>query len=107
LKILKDDGGLKMLKIVAKRYLKDGVFDEYVQLVKTLADQSRKEPGCIEYALYVNREQNIAATMETWENQAFLDAHIEIVLAEGYPAKLNAYADPNQPAQIEKYEYVY
>lgn len=96
-----------MLKIVAKRYLIEGSYDAYVQLVKTLADQSRKEPGCIEYALYFNREQNVAATMETWENQECLDAHIAIVQSHGYPAKLNAYADPNRPAQIEKYEYVY
>lgn len=96
-----------MIKIVAKRYLVEGAFDAYVQLVTELADQSRKEPGCIEYALYVNREQNIAATMETWENQECLDAHIAIVLAQGYPAKLNAHADPNRPTLVEKYEYVY
>lgn len=96
-----------MLKIVAKRYLKEGVLDEYVDLVKTLVDQSRKEAGCIEYELYVNRELNLAVMMETWENQQYLDQHSKIVQAAGYPAKLNAYADPEKPAQVEKYEYVY
>lgn len=96
-----------MLKIVAKRTLIEGTLEKYTAVVQELADQTRQEPGCLEYALYVNREQNIAAIIETWENQESLDAHLRIVEAAGFRERLNAYADPAKPVQVEKYEFVY
>ncbi|MBW4081215.1 putative quinol monooxygenase [Paenibacillus sp. S150] len=96
-----------MLRIVAKRTLIEGVLEKYTALVQELADQTRQEPGCIEYTLYVNRGQNVAAIIETWESQEYLDAHLKVVEAAGYRERLNAYADPGQPVQVEKYEYVY
>ncbi|MEK5032142.1 antibiotic biosynthesis monooxygenase [Paenibacillus sp. FSL R7-0302] len=96
-----------MLKIVAKRTLIEGSLEKYTAVVQELADQSRQEPGCVEYVLYVNREQNVAAIIETWENQEYLDAHLKLVEAGGYRERLNAYAKPGQPVQVEKYEFVY
>lgn len=96
-----------MLKIVAKRYLKDGVFDEYVEVVRPLVEQSRQEAGCIEYALYANRQLNLAVMIETWADQQSLEQHLEIVRKQGYPEKLNAYADPERSVQVEQYAYVY
>ena len=40
-----------MLKLVAKRYVIPGKLDEYIAVAKGLVDQTRKEAGCIEYAL--------------------------------------------------------
>lgn len=96
-----------MLKIVAKRTLIEGSLEKYTAVVQELADQSRQEPGCVEYALYVNREQNVAAIIETWESQEHLDAHLKVVEAAGYRDRLNAYAEPGQSVQVEKYEFVY
>ncbi|WP_020617989.1 putative quinol monooxygenase [Paenibacillus daejeonensis] len=96
-----------MLKIVAKRYLKTGVLDEYLAVVRPLVDASRQEPGCIEYALYINRDENAAVMMETWESEAALESHLKIVRAAGYPEKLNQFADPDHPSKVEKYDHVY
>lgn len=96
-----------MLKIVAKRYVREGFFDTYVALAQRLVDQSRQEIGCIEYALYADRRENLAVIMETWESEAYLAAHLQLVRSEGWPDKLNAFADPERPAQAERYAYVY
>lgn len=96
-----------MLKVIAKRYLKSGVLDEYLTVVRPLVDASRQEPGCIEYALYINRDENSAVMMETWESEAALEEHLKIVRAAGYPELLNRYADPEKPAKVDKYDHLY
>lgn len=96
-----------MIKIVAKRYLQDGVFEQYLAVVKELVDYSRQEAGCIEYALYADHEQRAAVIMETWASQEALDQHLVYVRQAGYPDKLNSFADPKRPAQVEKFAYVY
>ncbi|MBD2846585.1 antibiotic biosynthesis monooxygenase [Paenibacillus sp. IB182496] len=96
-----------MLKIVAKRYLKPDTLDEYLVVVRPLVNASRQEPGCIEYALYFDRDEYAAVMMETWESEAALEEHLKIIRAVGYPEKLERYADPAKPSKMKKYNYVY
>ena len=58
-----------MIKLVAKRWLKPGAWDEYIALAQTLVDQTREEPGCVDYALYGVKEEDLAVMMETWTDQ--------------------------------------
>ena len=94
-----------MIKLVAKRWLKPGVWEEYAALVKVLVDQTREEPGCVDYALY--GDGDLAVMMETWTDQAALDVHLARLKAENWGRRLNAYADPDRPALVEKYSEVY
>ena len=96
-----------MIKLVAKRWLKEGVWEEYTALARTLVDQTREEPGCVDYALYGVKEDNLAVMMETWADQGSLDAHLARLRAENWGAKLNAFADPARPPMIEKYLELY
>ena len=96
-----------MIKLVAKRWLKEGVWEEYIALARTLVDQTREEPGCVDYALYGVNEEDLAVMMETWTDQAALDVHLARLRAENWGERLNAYADPARPPQIEKYQELY
>ena len=96
-----------MIQIVAKRYLREGALSEYTEGAKELVDSSRQEEGCAGYGLYYDRERNLAVMLETWESQAHLDRHLARILAEGWPARLNAFADPDQKGGPEQFEKIY
>ncbi|MBQ1343304.1 MAG: antibiotic biosynthesis monooxygenase [Firmicutes bacterium] len=96
-----------MIKLVAKRWLKEGAWDEYIALAQKLVDQTRQEPGCVDYALYGVKEDALAVMMETWADQGSLDAHLARLRAENWGARLNVYADPERPPVIEKYLELY
>lgn len=96
-----------MIKVVAKRFLKENSIDEYTEVAKELVDFTRAEDGCVDYGLYYDRERNLAVMMETWESQAYLDKHLERIIAAGWPKKLNAFADPNKQSGPEQFEKIY
>ena len=96
-----------MLKIVAKRYLKKGSLPEYTELAKELVDLTRAEEGCVDYGLYYDSQKNLAVMMETWETQAHLDRHLKRIIGEGWPERLNAFADPEKKGGAEQFEQIY
>ena len=96
-----------MLKIVAKRYLKADSLSEYTRLAKQLVDLTRTEEGCVDYGLYYDSQRNLAVMMETWESREHLDKHMERIIAEGWPARLNAFADPEKKGGAEQFEQIY
>ena len=67
-----------MIKIVAKYRLKPGVREEYLELAKELVEETRKEAGCLTYALYEDiKEPLILAMLEEWKDEEAIDAHME------------------------------
>lgn len=96
-----------MLKIVAKRYLKENSVEAYTELARELVDFTRSEEGCVDYGLYYDKAKNLAVMMETWESQYHLDKHLETIIAAGWPAKLNSFADPTKQGGVEKFEQLY
>lgn len=96
-----------MLKVVAKRHLLPGVKEAYFSLVKPLVEQTRQEPGCIDYALCYNEAENTAAMIETWQDEAALDAHLQKLRASEFPAKMNALTDMTRASAPEKYSFIY
>ena len=95
-----------MIKVVAKRWLLPDAWDEYTELAMELVDQTREEPGCVEYGLY-RAGEDLAVMMETWADQESLDAHLARLKAENWSARLNAWADPDRPPVVEKYLELY
>lgn len=96
-----------MLKIVAKRYLKENSLSEYTRVVQELVDFTRAEEGCVDYGFYYDAQRNLAVMMETWASQNYLDKHLEEIIVAGWPARLNAFADPEKKGAVEQFEQIY
>ena len=95
-----------MICIVAKRYLKPGVLDEYTALAKELVESSRLEAGCADYGLYYKADENLCVMVEKWETQEALDVHSARLAAENWPQRLNAYADPEKKGGPEIFKQI-
>lgn len=65
-----------MVKLVVKNLVEKDKFEEYIKLFQELAEETRKENGCIKYELYQDDEDSRILTMiEEWENKEFLEVH--------------------------------
>ncbi len=97
-----------MLKVVARQNILEGKMDAYIEATKDLIDATRKEPGCVEYYVYVNRKNNIAVFLETWENKDALKVHGETLKQSPYMPKVMQFVNGELPKfPIEVYEYGY
>ena len=93
-----------MLNIVAHHQLKDGLADKYIQLMKAVMENSRKEDGCVSYKFYRHkRDENAFVMLEQWADKQALGAHgtsefflekmkeVELLLAK--PGELGIYSE--------------
>lgn len=65
-----------MITIVAKNIIKPGKTQEFRRLAEELIQASRKEDGCIRYALYEDiKNSNILTFLEIWENEDAISKH--------------------------------
>ena len=65
-----------MIKIVARRVVKEENIAAYEALARELAEKSQAEEGCLSYTL--NRslsDPRVHAMLEVWKDQAAIDAH--------------------------------
>ena len=66
-----------MIKVVAKNYVQEDKMDEVMELNKELVEATRKEEGCISYAVYQDEKDATILTMiEEWENRDVLKKHM-------------------------------
>jgi Uncharacterized conserved protein len=66
-----------MVKLVVKNLVEEDKFEEYTKLFKELAEETRKEDGCIKYELYQDEKDSTILTMiEEWESKEVLDKHM-------------------------------
>ncbi|EKN62735.1 hypothetical protein BABA_24986 [Neobacillus bataviensis LMG 21833] len=70
-----------MIRVVAKGRLKPGVrVEDYVILAKELVAETRKEKGCLSYALHEEINDPAILTMiEEWVNEEALEQHNQSV----------------------------
>ncbi|MDR0850927.1 MAG: antibiotic biosynthesis monooxygenase, partial [Clostridiales Family XIII bacterium] len=65
-----------MIKIVAKRIVKDGENENLVNTARELIEKSRLEDGCISYCLCAEfGTTNGYAIIEEWESREKVEAH--------------------------------
>ncbi|MCM3570303.1 putative quinol monooxygenase [Neobacillus mesonae] len=66
-----------MIKVVAKGKLKPDVkAEEYIRISRELVAETRKEEGCISYALFEElNDPSIFTMLEEWENEEALEKH--------------------------------
>ena len=67
-----------MIEVVAKFFVQENKINEFIELCKELIKMSRKDCGCIKYALYQDEQNaNILTIIEQWENRKALDEHLK------------------------------
>lgn len=67
-----------MIKIVADNYVKAEELEKALPLLRQLAEKSRGEDGCLEYALFADkRDAAHIVIIETWQSKEALKAHGE------------------------------
>jgi len=97
-----------MLKVIARQRIRPGKMDEYLEAIRDLVDATRREPGCIEYGVYVARERNLGVFVETWESAEHLAVHGSVLAASPHLQKIAPYIDPDAPPYpVEVYEKGY
>lgn len=70
-------GGYKMIKVVSKAKLKQGVnIEEYLRIAKKVIDETRKEQGCITYVLFQDlQDPSILTMLEEWTDESAINQH--------------------------------
>ncbi|MCW2605863.1 MAG: antibiotic biosynthesis monooxygenase [Frankiales bacterium] len=67
-----------MLLVVATLPAKPDTREELAALLVDLAKTSRGDAGCLSYAFYADLEDpDVFISVETWDEQASLDAHMQ------------------------------
>ena len=66
-----------MIKVVCKAKLKPGVkVEEYLIIAREVVSETRKEKGCITYALHEDiNDPTILTTLEEWVDEEALNQH--------------------------------
>ncbi len=65
-----------MLKVVAQDFIKPEHIDDVLPLYRELVRQTRLEPACIAYDLFIDRnDPGHFIFIEQWPDRAALDAH--------------------------------
>ena len=97
-----------MLKVIARQHIRPGKMDEYLEAIRDLVDATRREPGCIEYSVYVDRARNLGVFIETWESAEHLVVHGGVLAASPHLQKIAPFMDPDATRYpVEIYEKRY
>ena len=65
-----------MIKIIARRLVREECVEEYLRLTKELVSASQAEPGCITYTLNRCMENpRQFSFIEIWKDQDAIDTH--------------------------------
>jgi len=97
-----------VIKVIARQRIRAGKMDEYLEAIRDLVDATRREPGCIEYSVYVDRARNLGVFMETCESAEHLTVHGSILAASPHLQKIAPFIDPDVPPYpVEVYEKGY
>ncbi|WIM48249.1 putative quinol monooxygenase [Methanosarcina mazei] len=65
------------IRVVAKNQVKPEKVQEFMNLCKSLIEETLKEEGCIDYEVYQELENpEILTMLEEWKDEGSLDQHI-------------------------------
>ena len=83
-----------MIKVIAKSIVKESEIQNYLECVKIMVAETRKEEGCIVYELYqdINNEK-IFTIIEEWESLDALDLHKKSKHMSEIIPKINLYRE--------------
>jgi quinol monooxygenase YgiN len=93
------------IKVVAHVRAKAGKEEELKKVMLGLVEPTRKEAGCLRYALYQNKEDAADLTfVEDWESDVALDAHMQTPHFQAAVAQIPSLAAA--PPDIRRYRLV-
>ena len=95
-----------MIKIIAKRLVREECLDEYIRLTQELVASSQAEEGCISYTL--NRcfeNPRLFSFIELWKDQDAINAHNTSEHFTRIVPMLGKLVEVNYP--VEHYEEVW
>ena len=88
-----------MLIVIAKAGCAPENRDELVELARWMQNESRQEPGCINYAFYNSLEDPTEfVAIEEWESKEALQAHFEAASVAGFGRRVGNLLD--RPPQV-------
>ena len=65
------------VRVVAREKIQSGKKDAVLEIFREMAELTRKEKGCAEYALYESLDDpDVVAMIELWDSEDDLDAHM-------------------------------
>ena len=64
-----------MLKVIAEDFMQPDAVEILMPMYEELVAATRREPLCISYDLFVDQKDPAFCFIETWPDQAALDAH--------------------------------
>ncbi|RVU55552.1 putative quinol monooxygenase [Anaerosphaera multitolerans] len=86
-----------------RKIFKKENYDEALELIKKLVDESQKEEGCIIYDVYRDCDNELGLCIyEEWEGQEYLSAHQESAHFKELVPKIGALAEEKSP--VYKFE---
>ena len=90
-----------MVKFVAKFPIKPECVDTYIAGLRPCVEKTRQEPGCLEDAVFFDREASVCTLMETFADEAAAQAHTRYdYFVHDFAALSEYYAGE---AAVEKY----
>ncbi len=65
-----------MIVLIVRMTVKPGTEEECIRLCREMTEESRKEPGCVQYVVHQSRENpRCFAFYESYVDEAALDLH--------------------------------
>ncbi len=81
---------MSMINKLIRFTAKPGCSNDLLTLLRGLVAPSKVEPGCLKYELYQSRSDRFIL-LESWQDQAALDAHKNTAHFAHFKAQLDAY----------------
>jgi quinol monooxygenase YgiN len=97
-----------MVRVVAVNYVRADAVDEYLKLSKEIVEKTNAlDKGCIAYELHRDLSDPLRfAMIESWDEQASLDAHMASAHFRELIPQLGACGDPTKEGGIALYSKV-
>lgn len=88
-----------MIVLLAKNTLLQGKQEDFIATAKKLAEETRKEPGCLSYEL-VQEEKTVFYFVEKYKDEAALEFHRNSAHFQKYVPMFNAFRA--KPSEVTK-----
>jgi quinol monooxygenase YgiN len=93
------------IKVVAREKVKSGEKDAVLEIFRELIESTRKEAGCIAYALHESLDNpDVLAMIEIWESKEALDTHMNSEHFKRLVPKVGAHLA--EPSHIEVFKEI-
>lgn len=87
-----------MINVIAKSVVKADQKGQFLELARELIAHTRKEKGCLGYALYEGEDPDTYFFIESWQDRACLETHFQ---SEHFKRIVPRFADMRRESRVE------